>query len=943
MRFLTTGCLVLTGCMGLLVGQHTQATAAPQNGPKTATVTSNAARLEDRVRELFSSKCFECHGTDAQESDLRLDRRRSMLRGGDSGEPAIVVGDGSSSHLVALVQGKEAGRVMPPDESNRLSNEEINLLIAWIDAGAPWSSPTSDDQDDPPLSNHWSFQPLLSPIPPSIAHPFIANPIDSFILEELQEQGIALNPLASQRMLIRRLYLDMLGIPPTPEEVLAFENDSSPEAYTNLVERVLQSPHYGERWGQHWLDLVRFAETNGFETNRERPNAWPYRDYVIRAWNADKSYFQFVREQIAGDVLGVPEATGYLVAGPYDLVKSPDPSLTLMQRQNELDDMVGTTGTVFLGLTVGCARCHNHKFDPIRQTDYYAMQAIFAGVEHGERKLPLSESMRQSLAQIDARLERLQESLAPFLKDPSRSRPPVNAKGNTESFPPIEARYLRFVIEETNSGEPCIDELEVFSDGKNVALASEGTIATASSSLPNYEIHQLKHIHDGRGGNSASWISNEPGKGSLQLEFPQPMRIDRVVWARDREGRFSDRLATRYRIEAAQTLGRWTPIASSDDRMPPSNAPLVARYDFERFAADEADRGRRLLAEFLEWEQRRQQLIASQTVYAGIFGQPGPTHRLFRGEPTAPRERVEPGTIAALGSLAIDDATPEPLRRLALADWIVSSGNPLTSRVIVNRVWQYHFGKGLVDTPNDFGEAGVAPTHPKLLDYLARYLMDNNGSLKQLHRLILHSATYRQSSESREDAMHKDGGTQWWWRFPPRRMEAEGIRDSILAVTNSLDLRMYGPGFSGFEVELENVRHYFPKKAYSIEDWRRMVYMTKVRMERESVFGAFDCPDSSISVPKRNRSTTPMQALNLFNSPFVLQQAQLLANRLIREGGPDLESQVRRGYWLCMGREPTRDELLDAFAFIQSEGIESEGLTAFCRVLLNSNEFVFLP
>ncbi|WP_146677785.1 PSD1 and planctomycete cytochrome C domain-containing protein [Pirellula sp. SH-Sr6A] len=938
MRFLITGCIVSIGCLGILISQPSLASGAPQDARKPNVLQSDSTRLEKRVRDLFAGKCLECHGTDAQESHLRLDRRRSMLEGGDSGEPAIVVGDGAHSHLIALVQGKEAGRIMPPEESNRLSKEEIEVLIAWIDAGAPWHSPDSEDQKDPPLPNHWAFQPLQSPEPPSIASPFIANPIDSFILERLNEQGIAPSPVASKRMLIRRLYLDMLGVPPTPEEILSFEQDHSLEAYSNLVERVLQNPHYGERWGQHWLDLVRFAETNGFETNRERPNAWPYRDYVIRAWNADKSFFQFVREQIAGDALGVPEATGYLVAGPYDLVKSPDPSLTLMQRQNELDDMVGTTGTVFLGLTVGCARCHNHKFDPIRQTDYYAMQSIFAGVQHGERKLSFSESTLQSLAHIDERLAELRESLAPFLKDPYRFRPPVNAARNTESFPSVEARFLRFVVEDTNSGEPCIDELEVFSKEKNVALSSEGCIATASSSLPNYEIHQLKHIHDGRGGNSASWISNEPGKGWVQLEFPGAMRIDRVVWARDRDGRFSDRLATRYRIEIAETLGNWKQIASSEDRMPPSDAAWTSRYDFGRQAEIDAQRGRSLLDESLELEQRRQQLIASRTVYAGVFEQPAPSHRLFRGEPTSPRERVAPGTIAALGSLAIDDTTPEQFRRLALADWIASPDNPLTSRVIVNRVWQYHFGKGLVETPNDFGEAGIAPTHPELLDYLARYLVNNDGSLKQLHRLILHSSTYRQSSESRAESMQRDGGTQWWWRFPPRRLEAEAIRDGILAVTDSLDRRMHGPGFSGFEVELENVRHYFPKQKYSSEDWRRMVYMTKVRMERESVFGAFDCPDSSISVPKRNRSTTPMQALNLFNSPFVLQQAQLLANRLNKECGSDLGSQVERGYWLCMGRPPLPDELQDALSFIDAEGI-----VPFCRVLLNSNEFVFLP
>lgn len=938
MRFLTTSCIALAGCLGLLASLPAPCTAALQDGPDTATVDSDAAQIEERVRDLFTRKCFDCHGMDTQESHLRLDRRRSMLQGGDSGEPAIVVGDGPNSHLVALVQGKEAGRIMPPDESSRLSNEEINLLIAWIDAGAPWSSPNSEEQNDPAGPTHWSFQPLLHPTPPSINHSFIANPVDSFILEKLNEQGIAPNPIASKRVLIRRLYLDMLGIPPLPEEVLAFEQDPSPEAYTNLVERVLQSPHYGERWGQHWLDLVRFAETNGFETNRERPNAWPYRDYVIRSFNDDKPYPQFVREQLAGDALGVPEATGYLVAGPYDLVKSPDPALTMMQRQNELDDIVGTTSTVFLGLTVGCARCHNHKFDPIRQTDYYALQAIFAGVQHGERKFPIRESTLLEINRIDEQILLLRDRLKPYLKNPQRHRPAVNAKRNVETFEPIKTTALRFVIEGTNSGEPCLDELEVYSQGTNIALQSLGTVATASSSLPNYKIHRLEHINDGRPGNNFSWISNENGKGWIQLNFPQASLIDRVVWARDREGRFADRIATRYRVDVVCDTGEWRTIASSEDRFPFPMPPSHELYEWNHLSAEESSLLRTSIDHLQSLASDRERLLNSQTVYAGTFEQPAPTHRLFRGEPTARRETVPPGTIAILGKLQIDETTPERSRRLALADWISSPENPLMARVIANRIWQFHFGKGLVDTPNDFGKGGSEPSHPELLDFLAMYLRENNGSLKHLHRLILHSSTYRQSSEVRTEALKQDAGSRWLWRFPPRRLEAEAIRDSILAVTSSLDRRMFGPGFSGFEVELENVRHYFPKTQYSSTDWRRMVYMTKVRMEKESVFGAFDCPDSSISVPKRNRSTTPLQALNLFNSPFVLQQAELFSQRLERECGSDSLVQVRRAYGLCMGREPDTKELQDASQFI-----DTEGLPAFCRVLLNANEFVFIP
>ena len=893
--------------------------------------------FETQIKPLLAAKCFDCHAADTQESHLRLDRRSTMLRGGDSGEPAIVVGNSESSHLLKLVRGEEAGKLMPPDEANRLSKDEVELLRLWIDQGAVWPGPDGADDEQTETTDHWSFQPVSTISPPAIDNRWIANGIDAFILQKQKEHSLTPNPQATRAELIRRMSLDVLGLPPTPEVVQAFVADRDPQAVQKLVERMLSSPHYGERWSRYWLDLVRFAETNGYETNRERPNAWPYRDYVIRSLNEDKPYDQFLKEQIAGDAIGVPEATAYLVAGPYDLVKSPDINLTLMQRQNELDDIINTTGTAFMGLTLGCARCHNHKFDPIRQSDYYSLQAIFAGIQHGDRSMPLSDSQKNEIAQIDQQLVQLRNELKPFVKGAGPHRPPVNAKLNEELFEPVAAKFIRFTIEQTNASQPCIDELEIFSGTTNVALSSAGAKATASSTLPGYEIHKLEHINDGRVGNLRSWISNEAG-GWVQIELPEVAKINRIVWARDRDGQFGDRVATKYEIEVASAPDQWKTVASSADRLPFTGAAATKpEYDFAKFPDEEATRGRQLLSQLQKHEERKSLLQASATVYAGNFQQPGPTHRLFRGEPTAQREQVEPGTVAALGELQISEASPEQQRRVALAEWIASRDNPLTARVIVNRLWQFHFGKGLVATPSDFGKAGVAPTHPELLDWLAMELMNHNWSLKHIHRLILTSATYQQSSQPQPDALQADADAQWWWRFPPRRLEAEPIRDSILAVTGVLDDRMYGPGFSGFEVELENVRHYFPKKQYGPEDWRRMIYMTKVRLEKESVFGVFDCPDAATSVPKRSRSTTPLQALNLFNSPFILQQAQLLADRLKRDCGDGRSQQISRAFWLCYSREPDAAELKDSSDFIVAEGV-----TAFCRAMLNSNEFVFI-
>lgn len=928
-------------CLAIVVSLTQLAQAADE--PKGS---AEKIDFDSQIKPLLQAKCWDCHGPTTQESHLRLDRRSAILRGGDSGEPALVPGKSEQSHLMQLVRGREAGKQMPPDGNERLTDAEVQLLGKWIDQGAVWPGADAETTDEPPPSQHWSFQPLQPGTPPEVADPansatkdrWPANPIDQYVLAALRAKSLSPNPKATRAELIRRIYLDMLGLPPMPEEVRAFEQDREPRATERLVERVLQDPHYGERWARYWLDLVRFAETNGFETNRERPNAWPYRDYVIRSLNEDKPYDQFLKEQIAGDAVGVPEATGYLVAGPYDLVKSPDVNLTLMQRQNELDDMINTTGTAFLGLTLGCARCHNHKFDPIRQTDYYAFQAIFAGVQHGERSAPLSEAQQKELAAIDAAMLEIREQLKPFQKNPLEGRPAVTARANEETFAPTPAKFVRFTILATNAAEPCLDELEIYSGSSNVALASLGAKATASSALPGHDIHKIEHLNDGQHGNPRSWISNEAGKGWAQIELPKVIDVQRIAWARDRDGRFNDRIATKYRIEVAVEEGQWKQVASSDDRMAfTGGTPAPPEYVFDKFPEAEARHGKELFAKWQAMERRKSVLQASRTFYAGTFQPPPTIHRLFRGEPTAPREVVEPNTVAALGRLPITGSSPEVERRMALANWIASRDNPLTARVIVNRLWQFHFGRGLVTTPSDFGAAGVRPTHPELLDWLAAELLANNWSLKHVHRQILNSATYQQSSQPREDGLRIDAATDWWWRFPPRRLEAEPIRDSILAVTGVLDQQMFGPGFSAFEVAMENVRHYFPKKNYGPEDWRRMIYMTKVRLERESVFGIFDCPDAATSVPRRSRSTTPLQALNLFNSQFMLQQADLFAQRLRRESGEDLDQQIEKAYWLCYSRGPTADERTESKAFVQSSG-----LPAFCRAMLNSNEFVFL-
>jgi mono/diheme cytochrome c family protein len=879
------------------------------------------------VAPIFQKHCGKCHGSSKQEGQLRIDKRAVLLRGGESGEPAIVPGNSAQSLLVRAIAGLDSNVEMPP-EGPRVSKKQIAIIRAWIDQGAKMG----DDVGVEKLTtDQWSFQPLAKFDGKQLS-------IDYCIARQLDKKALTTTPRAAKRTLIRRLYQVMHGLPPTVADVDKFLNDSNKNAWEKLVERVLNSPRYGERFARHWLDLVRFGETTGFEVNRERVNAWPYRDYVIDAFNSDKPYDQFVREQIAGDALGADVGTGFLVAGPYDSVKSQDINLTLMQRQDELGDIINTTGTAFMGLTLGCARCHNHKFDPITQRDYYSIQAVFAGVNHGERTLSLSPERKAKIDELDNRIATLTQQLAQFISKPTKPplRAAVNALKNDEQFAPVPARFVRFTVSSTNSSQPCIDELEVWAGKKNVALAANGTKPTASSELPGYPIHKIVHINDGKLGNSHSWISNEPAKGWIQLEFKHVETVDRIVWARDRLGRYKDRIATSYVIEAAVKLGEWKTIASSKDRAVFNAKPVPITYSFEGIPAKRAAQGRAWLSELTDAKGKRQLVNQSQRVYAGVFSQPGPIHRLYRGDPLAKREEVKPDSLEVIGSINLTTKSPEQSRRVAFANWLTDPEHPLVARVIVNRLWQYQFGTGLVDTPSDFGANGTKPTHPELLDWLARQLIENKWSLKHVQRLILLSSTWQQDSAPNAKSLAVDADARMLWRFPPRRLEAEAIRDSVLLTAGVLDTKMGGPGFSGFEVQMENVRHYFPKTKFDKRDFRRMIYMTKVRQEQESVFGAFDCPDASQVMPKRSRSTTPLQALNLLNSEFMLLQADLLAKRLEKDAA-SIQDQVRLAYSLCFSRPATDQEVREA-----SDFSGKYGLTQLTRALLNCNEFLFI-
>jgi hypothetical protein len=888
-----------------------------------AALPAHATDFARDVRPILVERCWRCHGPEKQKAGLRFDRKADAMRGGDTG-PLLVAGKSGESLLIRKVTNADAAERMPPT-GDALTEVQIKILKSWIDEGAVWP-------DDSTGTLHWSFRPVVRPTLPASDANWARQPIDRFILAKLQQERLQPSVEADRVTLIRRLKFDLLGLPPTPEEIDRFLTDGSPNAYEQLVDRFLTSPQYGERWARHWLDVVRFAESNGFETNTNRPNAWPYRDYVIHAFNEDKPYDRFVIEQLAGDALGVDAATGFLVAGAYDEVKSPDVGLTLQQRADELHDMVATSCSTFLGLTVGCARCHHHKFDPVSQQDYYAVKAVFAGVHHGERPMrdPVREQervtrladLRKELAVVEQEIERAEP-----LADPTATsvrRAPVSPRRNIERIAPVQARFIRFTILATNNLEPCIDELEVFTagpDSRNVALASLGTKATASGTFEGSDRHRLEHINDGRFGNNRSWISNESGRGWVQLELAEPAMIDRIVWARDREGQFKDRLPTRYQIEVGIDANAMSVVATSDDREPVGTT------------------GNALNRRWKELDRLVREAERPVMVYAGTFATAEPIKRLHRGEPMQPRESVAPGSVTAVGlkfEMPLD--APESDRRLELAKWITNPANPLTARVMVNRLWQYHFGRGIVDTPGDFGRNGGVPSHPELLDWLAAEFVEHGWSIKHVHRLIVTSASYRQSSTGNAKGMAADAQTRLLWRFPPRRLEAEAIRDAVLAVSGALDLRMGGPGFDLFEPNSNYVKVYTPKREFGPAEYRRMIYQSRPRMQPDDTFGAFDCPEGGQIAPKRTVSTTPLQALNLLNSPFMLQQAELFARRIDGEAKANAATKVRRAFRLAFGREPSEIECDAAVRLINDHG-----LAALCRSLFNANEFLFIP
>jgi hypothetical protein len=982
--------------------------------------TRTADHFDRTIAPLLAARCLDCHGGSKPRGGLNLSRRQSAREGGESGR-AIVPGNAAASLLWKHVR---AGK-MPPKKP--LTAEEKALLKGWIDGGAAWGTDPIDPFRFTSSSrggyDWWSLQPVVRPAPPKVQGPAWArNGVDLFILAKLQEKGLAPSPEADRPTLIRRLTFDLTGLPPTPEEVTAFVQDRRPDAYERLVDRLLASPRYGERWARHWLDVARFGESNGFEFDELRRNAWPYRDWVIQALNRDLPFDEFARLQLAGDVLrpGDPQgvsATGFLVAGSYDTVGQQQQSKAMkaVVRQDELEDVVGTVGQAFLGLTVQCARCHDHKFDPVRQEEYYRLTAALGGVRHGERDIT-PPAVRNDFA---ARQERRRAELARLLREleeldaPVRRRILVERKKSprpASGLPEPLARWdFTRGLEDARGGLHA--RLHGDARRERTGLVVGGKEGYASTPLLKKSVQartlaarvRLANLTQ-RGGGVVSlqtidgkvfdaivFGERQPGHWMAGSEFfnrtrpfqgPPETTADKVavhlalVYAADgtitayRNGQPYGkpyRAAGPLTFQAGRSLlvfgVRHAPAqpgrmlagiileAELYDRaltapevatLATGRADYVAEQDLVARLDGDSKARRAKLTTLIEQAQKD---IAApplrRLVHAVVPRPPGEARVLLRGNPARKGKAVTPGGVAALGGkpdFGLTGESGDAERRRKLAEWVTRPSNPLFARVIVNRLWHHHFGTGLVDTPNDLGFNGGRPSHPQLLDWLADELVRRQFSLKALHRLLVTSATYRQASRWSPVAAKVDAGNRLLWRQSPRRLEAEGVRDAMLAVAGQLNPVMGGPGFQDFQVTVRGATYlYAPDDRDGPEVRRRTVYRTWARSGRSPLLDALDCPDPSTATHRRSVTTTPLQALTLLNSAFVLRRAEGFAARARQEAGSDVRRQIERAYRLAYGRPPTGEEVVAAEPVVRAHG-----LRILCRALFNSNEFLYV-
>ncbi len=976
----------------------------------TPTTGSADEYFREYVAPILQARCLSCHNAAEQQGEFSLQTQATAFADGH-----IEPGDADASYLIDLITPVDGLAEMPQD-GPPLSDDEITAIRKWIDEGAIW--PDGFELRSPQLFDFswWSWQPMVRPaLPDGADDPWVCTPVDAFVLARMREKGLAPSPPADRRTLIRRLTFDLHGLPPTPEDVESFVNDPDPDAYEKLVDRLLESPHYGERWARHWLDVVQYADTCGYDKDKLRPHAWPYRDYVIRSLNEDKLWSRFVQEQIAGDVLFPDEADGiiglgFIAAGPWDFighVEVPESKIDgKVARNLDRDNMVTNTLNAFCSVTAQCARCHDHKHDPVSQETYYGLQAIFAAVDRADRMYDDDPQVAVRRRQLDEQLARLQSQLELLEKEivTAGGQPLVELnrlitewleqEDNRTVSKDIQFGYHSDIAASPHAGKwvsltfdepvsieqiilrPCHDEfagigagfgfpkrfkVETSSDGENWVMVLDQT----SEDFSNPGLQPLI-------------INDMPSTSLRALRITATQLAERSsdyifalaeVEARDPDGH---NRATQATVEAMDSIempdrwgrrnlvdGRWPVWQTAESDVAGENMSLataLAERDKVLGKLDTPDRKQRRASIEQSIDGVRSALKGlpvQRPVYAaathfppeGSFqptqGAPRPVFVLQRGDVQSPGPPAVPGVLPMPGGDAwqMNPEMPESERRATLARWLTDADHPMTWRSIVNRVWLYHFGEGLVSTPNDFGRMGVLPTHPDLLDWLAVEFRDNGQSLKQLHRLIVTSNVYRQSTQIDAERAKIDGSNQYLWRMNRRRLTAEEIRDSMLAVSGVLNPEMGGPGFYLFELEkTEHSPHYEYHKFDPADPatHRRSIYRFIVRSQPDPWMSTLDCADSSQSTPKRTETLTSLQALSLLNSNFTLEMAQRFADRL-QADSDDVRQQVDRAMQWLVQRQPDEAESKELVAYAREHG-----LTNLCRFMFNLSEFVYM-
>ncbi len=961
------------------------------------------------VQPIFARACSRCHGEKKQRSGFRLDLREAALKGGDLG-PAIVPGKSAESPLIHYVAGVDKDVVMPPS-GERLTAGDVGLLRAWIDQGATWpDSGTRVTGGD----EWWSLRRLVRPPLPKLSAEdaaWVRNPVDAFVRAKLRDKGLSPSPEADRRTLIRRLTFDLVGLPPRPEAVDAFVADSDPVAYEKLVDRLLSSPQYGERWARHWLDVVHYGETHGYDKDKPRPNAWPYRDYVIRSLNADKPYARFVQEQLAGDVLfpGTADGTvalGFIAAGPWDFIGHAEVEESKIDgkiaRHLDRDDMVANAIGTFNSLTAHCAQCHDHKFDPITQEDYYSLHAVFAALDRADRPYDTDPVVALRRSELEARrreLERRQKAIDAEArrlgggelaeldrKIEEAGRPAGEKRPEFGYHSGIEPKQDRVKWVQVDLGRAvaidrivttgCHDDFNNIGAGFGFPVRFKVEIADDPEFKRGVQMVADHTASDFRNPGTAPQVAAVGGKKARYVRVTATKlayRLNDYIFALaelavlDAAGKNVALGARVTALDSIEALPRWAKknlvdgIVYSDTKASPQEiAGLRTRRKalLDRLLdARTRQEGEAVARELVAVRRGLAGLPPPKLVYAGtvhfgsgaflgtgpIGGRPREVRVLTRGDVKRPGKEVVPGALGAIKELparfVLPEGHAEGERRAALARWLSDTKNPLTWRSIVNRVWLYHFGRGIVDTPNDFGKMGQLPTHPELLDWLAVEFRDGGQSLTRLHRLLVTSAAYRQASAPNPAAERVDAGNALYWRMNRRRLEAEAIRDSVLAVSGKLDLRMSGPSFQDFAIEKPEHSPHYQYHLHDPEDprgHRRSVYRFIVRSQQQPFLATMDCADPSLAVDKRNQTISPLQALALLNNKLVVVMAKHFADRAERSGG-DLGSKVTAAFRLALGRSPNEEELRGLVEYAAEHGLANA-----CRVILNLNEFVFV-